>query len=84
MAEEKEIGTITHWYGKIGVAVVKLAGGLKRGDRVKIVKGDSEFEDTVSSIQVDHKDVESAGRGDDAAVKLSQKAKEGAKVYKLA
>ncbi len=79
---DKEIGTVTHWYGKIGVAVVKLSGPLATGDKIKVKKGEHEFEDTVASIQIDHKDVTSAGKGDDAAIKLSQEAKEGAKVYK--
>ena len=78
---EKQIGTVTHWYDKLGVAVVKITGKLSKGNAVKIKKGDDEFEDTVSSIQIDHKDVVSAKKGDDAAIKLSQKAKEGAAVF---
>ena len=78
---EKQIGSVTHWYDKIGVAVVKLTGKLAKGARVKVKKGEEEFEDTVSSLQIDHKDVDSAKKGDDAAIKLSQKAKEGAGVF---
>ena len=75
------IGKVTHWYDKIGVAVVKLTSSLKRGDKIKIKRGEEEFEDTVSSIQIDRKDVENANKGDDAAVKLSQRVHEGAEVY---
>ncbi len=78
---EKQIGTVTHWYDKIGVAVVKLTGKLAKGARIKVKKGEEEFEDTVSSLQINHKDVASAKKGDDAAMKLSQKAKEGASIY---
>lgn len=78
---EKQIGTVTHWYDKLGVAVVKLTGKLAKGATVKIKKGEEEFEDTISSLQIDHKDVASAKKGDDAAVKLSQRAKEGAAVF---
>lgn len=74
----KEIGKVTHWYDKLGVAAVKLDGVLKRGDKITIKRGDDEFEDTVNSIQVDREDVESAGKNEDVAIKLSQKAKEGA------
>jgi len=77
----KQIGTVTHWYDKISVAVVKLTAKLTKGDKVKIKKGDEEFEDTVTSLQIDHKDVSSAKKGDDAAIKLSQRAKEGAVVF---
>ena len=77
---EKEIGTVTHWYDKLGVAVVTLKAGLKKGDTVKIKRGENEFEDTVSSIQIDHADVDSAKKGDEAAIKLSKRAKEGATI----
>ncbi|MBI2669855.1 MAG: hypothetical protein HYX20_01785 [Candidatus Yanofskybacteria bacterium] len=78
---EKEIGEITHWYDKIGVAVVKLAGSLKVGDQIKVRRGDEEFDATIESMQIDHKDVQSAQKGDEAAIKLPQKSKEGAAIY---
>lgn len=81
MKKEKQIGTVTHWYDKIGVAVVKVTGTFAKGDKIKIKKGESEFEEVVSSIQLDHADVPSVKKGDDAAIKLSQNAKEGAGVF---
>lgn len=78
---EKEIGVITHWYDKINVAVIKLNDSLKKGDKVKIKKGDIEFEEIINLIQIDHKEVDSAKKRDDVAVKLSGKTKEGAKIY---
>lgn len=77
----KQIGVVTHWYDKLGVAVVKLSGALKKGDTIRVKRGEEEFEDTISSLQIDHKDVASAKKGDDAAMKLSKRAKEGAAVY---
>jgi hypothetical protein len=78
---QKPIGTVTHWYDKLGVAVVKLTSKLAKGARVKIKKGEEEFEDTVSSLQIDRKDVDSAKKGDDAAIKLSQRAREGSEIF---
>jgi len=73
---------ITHWFDKLGVGVIKLTGAIKKGDKITIKKGDTElFEDTVTTLQIDHMDVEKAGKGDDAALKLSQKVREGATVY---
>jgi hypothetical protein len=79
---EKEIGEITHWYDKIGVAVIKLTSPLAKGDTVKVVRGDDEFEETVNELQIDHAPVEKGKKGDELAVKLSNKAKVGATVYK--
>ncbi|HEY4520436.1 MAG TPA: translation elongation factor-like protein [Candidatus Paceibacterota bacterium] len=78
---EKEIGKVIHWYDKAGVAVVKLSGNLKVGDKIKVKKGDAEFEDSVESIQVDHEAVNSGKKGNEVAIKLSQKTKEGALIY---
>lgn len=80
--EAKELGKVTHWYDKISVAVVKLAGALKKGDRVKFKKGEEEFEATVDSLQIDRVDVNGGKKGDEIAMKLPQKASEGASVYK--
>lgn len=80
---EKEVAVVTHWYDKIGVAVLDLKAALKVGDRIKVKRGDSEFEDTVASMQIAHQEVASAEKGKDVAVKLSGKAKEGAVVYKI-
>jgi translation initiation factor IF-2 len=81
--KEKPLGTVIHWYDKIGVAVVKLGGKLGVGEKIKVKKGDEEFETTVSSIQIDHKDVPAAKKGDDAAIKLSSRAKEGATIFRV-
>ena len=78
---DKQVGTVTHWYDKLGVAVVKLSGKLSKGDSIVVRKGDEEFKDTVASLQINHENVSSAKKGDDAAIKLSQRAKEAASVF---
>jgi len=78
---QKEIGKVNHWYDKAQVAVVKLSGNIKVGDKIKVKKGDSEFEEIVSSMQVDHKAVNSGKKGDEVAIQLSEKTKEGAVIY---
>lgn len=83
MAKEKPLGTVTHWYDKIGVAVVKLTGKLAKGDKIKVKRGSEEFEEVVSSLQIDHKDVPAAKKGDDAAIKLGGRAKEGAAIFRV-
>lgn len=78
----KKLGKVIHWYDKISVAVVKLSASLKKGDSIKIKRNEEEFEDSVSSMQIDYKDVNSAKKGDEVAIKLSKKTKEGAEIYK--
>lgn len=80
---DKAIGKITHYYGKPGVAVVKLdkGAGLKKGDKVQIKGHSVDFTQTIGSIQVDHSDVEEVNAGDDFGMKVDQKVHEGDQLY---
>lgn len=80
---DKPIAKVIHWYDKINVAVLDLNGTLKIGASIKVVRGENEFEDKVASMQIDHKEVKSAKKGDEVAVKLSEATKEGALIYKI-
>lgn len=81
--EGKLIGKITHYFGKIGVAVIELSDGLKVGDRIRIVGGERDFEQMVESMEVDHKKIDKAKAGDSVGLEVEEKAREGYKVYKL-
>jgi putative protease len=81
--EGKLIGEIIHYFGKIGVAVVKLEDTLKVGDTIKITDGGTEFTQTIESMQIEHQQVQEAKAGESIGLKLNQKAREGYKVYKL-
>ena len=83
MPKNNPIGKVTHWYDKLSVAVIKLNKTLKVGDQIKVKRGDSEFTESITSMQLDHKPVNSGKKGDEVAVKLSQQAKEGAEVYSV-
>lgn len=83
MYMEKEIGKVIHWYDKIGVAVIRLTDTLKKGETIKVKRDKEEFEEGVSSMQLEHKDIDEAEKGSEVAVKLSQKAHEGASVYRV-
>lgn len=80
--KNKEIGKVTHYFDKIQVAVILLAGKIKVGDKLKFKRGEQEFEETVQSIQVDHKEVPRAGKGEEVAIKVSKQAKAGTTVSK--
>ena len=80
---EKEIGKVTHYFDKIGVMVVKLTDKIAVGDRIKVKRGNEEFEETVESMQIEHENIEKAKKGEEVAIKVSQPTKEGATVYKV-
>jgi len=83
MAEIK-VGKITHYFNKIGVAIVEIEDSfIEVGDTIKIIGHDREFEQPVESIQVEHKPVNRAERGDVVGLKVSQTVKEGDEIYKI-
>ena len=77
----KKVGTVTHYFGKIGVAILLLDGPLKAGDTLKFQGHGAEFEQTVSQMQVDHADVPSAAAGSQVGLKVDQPVKEGTEVF---
>ena len=83
-AETKKnlVGKVSHLYRKIGVVIVKLSGSVFVGDTLHFVGNERDVEEKISSLQIDHKDVSSAKKGDEAGMKVSGHAREGDKVYK--
>lgn len=79
---EEQVGKIVHYYDKIGVGVVRLDGALRVGETIHIKGNKADFEQAVASMQLDHKDVDSAKIGEEVAVKLNAKAREGDTVYR--
>lgn len=83
-ADPKPIGSIDHFFDQLGVGVVKLeTGKLKVGDKVRIKGATTDFEQIIKSLQIDKNKVESIEKGQDAGVKLDEKARQGDKVYKV-
>lgn len=82
MADEgKKIGVVTHFYDKIGVGIIKLDSEIKLGDKLKFKGNATDFEEDVSQMQFDHKDIETAKKGQEVGIKLSEKVREGDSVY---
>jgi translation elongation factor EF-1alpha len=83
MAQYK-IGKVTHYYDKIGVAVVDLDADLSVGDKIKFIRGGEDlFEQEVKSMQVEHEKIDSAKKGDTIGLKVDDEVKESAEVYKV-
>lgn len=76
------IGKVTHYYDKLGVAIVDLtAGSLKTGQKIKFKHGDEEFTQAIESLQVEHQPVEKVKAGDAFGLKVGQTTKPGTLVY---
>lgn len=80
---DKLVAKITHYFDKIGVAVFDVEAGIKVGDKLKFVGKEDEFEQVLSSMQVEHQNVQGAKPGDHVGVKVDQPVKEGDEVFKV-
>ena len=80
--KEKQIGKVTHFYDKLSVGVVKLSDTLKVGDKIHIQGAHDDFEQTVESMQLEHKDIKSGKKGQEIAIKVESKIHDNDKVLK--
>lgn len=83
MAERSMVGRVTHYFDRIGVAVLSLKGTLKVGDAIEIEGTETKLAQKVASLQVNHKSVDAGKAGDEVAVKVDSKVHEGDTVYKV-
>ncbi|MCS7367896.1 MAG: translation elongation factor-like protein [archaeon YNP-WB-062] len=84
LSEEKlvSVGRVIHFYPRISVAIVELTSKLSVGDRIVIRGTTTNFEQTVESMQIQHKNVESAEAGQLIGLKVAQRVREKDIVYK--
>ena len=68
----RRIGRITHYYDRIGVAVLDLTDELSLGDRVLIRGKSTEFTQLVVSMEIEHQLVQKAGPGMSVALKVNE------------
>lgn len=81
--EEKPMGEVIHYFSNLGVGIIKLRNPLKVGDKIKIAGSTTHFEQEVASMQIDHKQVEKAKKGDVVGMKVNDKVREGDLVFKV-
>ncbi len=78
---EEKIGVVTHYFGHIPAGIVKLTGELKKGAKVHFKGATTDFTQTAESIQIDHKDITVAKKGDEIGIQVEQKVREGDEVF---
>lgn len=79
----KKVGVITHYYTKLGVGIVKLTADLKVGDNVRFEGVKTKFEQPIKEMELDHKKIEVAKKGQEVGVKLVDRVREKDKVLLL-
>ena len=81
---ETEIGKVTHYFSKAGVAAIAITQGtLRVGDTIHIKGHTSDFSQPVQSMQLDNNSVQEAAPGQSIGIKVVEHAREHDVVYKV-
>ena len=71
-AKEMKLGKVTHYFTKIGVAIIEITdGNVKVGDELHFKGHTSDFKQKVSSLQIEHENVEIAEPGQSIGMKVT-------------
>jgi putative protease len=82
--EEKKVGEVIKFFGKINVAAIRVTeGSLKVGDKIRFVGHTTDFTQSVDSMQVENASVQEAGKGADIGIKVKERVREHDTVYKV-
>ena len=80
---EQEIGKVKDFFARPVVAGIDVTGTLKVGDTIHIKGHTTDIEMAVTSMQIDNKNVELAGKGDSVGIKVPDRVRPGDTVYRV-
>jgi putative protease len=82
--EEKKVGVVIKFFGKISVAAIRITDDvLKVGDTIHIKGHTTDLTQTVGSMQIENQSVEEAAPGADIGIKIDDRVRENDVVYKV-
>lgn len=82
-AQYEKVGRITHFYSKANVAVLELTAPLSKGDKIVIRGSTTNIEQTVDSMEIEHKQVNTAQAGQSVGMKVADRVRENDIVYRV-
>ena len=82
MDKFEEVGKVSHYFSRIGVAIVELKATLSVGDQVLVKGPTSDFEQVIESMQIEHVNVSTAKKGDSIGLKVNKLVKPNDVLYK--
>jgi hypothetical protein len=74
---ERSVGKVEHYYPKVQAAAVRLTRKVRLGDRVHIVGHGDDFQEEVTSLQLDRKPVEEGRPGQSVGLWVKERVHKG-------
>lgn len=82
MEELREVGTVSHFFTKINVAIIEVKDTISVGDQILIKGPTTDLEQTVNSMEIEHNKVQHAEAGQSIGMKVNDRVRENDVVYK--
>jgi translation elongation factor EF-Tu-like GTPase len=82
MEQLQEVGRVSHFFGKIDVAIIEVKDTISVGDRIFIKGPTTDLEQTVDSMEIEHEKVQQAESGQSIGMKVNSRVRENDIVYK--
>jgi hypothetical protein len=79
----KLIGHVTHYYSRLGVAVLDLTDSIRLGDVVHILGSTTDLRQVVRSMQIEHEPVEEVGPGQEVALEVDRRVRPRDRIFRL-
>ena len=80
---EELVGTVTHYFARPQGGVVKVNVAIRFGDTLRFLGHGADFQQQVTSMEIEHAPVEMAAAGTEAAIKVDQRVRQGDQVYRV-
>jgi len=82
MEELREVGRVSHFFSRINVAVIEVKDTISVGDEILIKGPTTDIEQTIDSMEIEHKKVKQAEAGQSIGMKVNDRVRENDIVYK--
>jgi len=82
MEELREVGRVSHFFGRINVAIIEVKDIISVGDQILIKGPTTDIEQTIDSMEIEHTKVKQAEAGQSIGMKVNARVRENDIVYK--
>ena len=83
--EEEKVGRVEKFFAKPSVAAIEVTTGVLRiGDKLHFKGHTTDFEETITSMQVENQPVEEAKPGDLVGILVKERVRENDTVFRVA
>ena len=77
------VGKVIHYFDHLSVAVLELTESIRVGDTLHFLGHSTDFKQAVTSLQIEHKGVDTAQPGADVAMQVTQRVHPNDAIFKV-